>query len=206
MSAGINLLLYTFLAVLVFISGSIQLHMIITASIVFSLFSLPFKRVRSGIVPISLFLGFTFFSNLFYQSGRVIAVAGPLTVTEEGLRIAAVRAARVFDMVYAAKILTHITPLEEMICSLRKLFQPLGRFGLPVHDFFSIMTLTLQCFPVLKQKLYAKYSEAKMQAGPNSVSTVKMMASFMVPLFVESMADPEKFFMSGAADNETEGK
>ncbi len=180
--------------------------MIIIATIVFALFFLPFKKVRSGFVPVSLFLGFTFLSNLFYQSGSVIAVVGPITVTEEGLRTASVRMARVFDMVYAAKILMHITPLEEMVGSLRKLFHPLGRFGLPVHDFFSVMTLTLQCFPVLKQKLYAKYGEAKMQAGPNSVSTVKLIASFMVPLFIESMADPEKFFMSGTADNKTEEK
>jgi len=186
-----------------------------TASVMFALFFLPFKKVRSGFVPILFFLSFTFVSNLLSQSGRVVAVVGPVTITEEGLRIAAVRTFRVFDMVYAAKILMHFTPLEAMIGSLRTLFRPLGRIGLPVHDFFSIMGLTLQCFPVLKQKLYDRCNEkAEMQTGPaagglgtkgiisNFKLTVTLIASFMIPLFVESMADPEKFFMTGIADGD----
>jgi energy-coupling factor transport system permease protein len=197
LSSGLHLLLYAFFAALVFLSGNIQVHMAISASVASALFFLPLKKVRSGLVPILLFLSFTFVSNLLYQSGRVVAVVGTVAVTYEGLKIAAIRVLRVFDMVYAAKILVHITPLEEMIDSLRTVFSPLGRIGLPVHDFFSITTLTLQCFPVLKQKLYKLYIEAKLQTGTNSKSTVMMMASFMIPLFVESMVDPEKFFMTG---------
>ncbi len=203
--------MYVFFAALVFLSGNVQLQLIISGSVVFALFFLPFKKVRSGFVPILFFLGFTFASNLFYQSGRIVAVVGTVTVTDEGLRIAAVRMLRVFDMVYAAKILMHLTPVEAMIGSLRTLFRPLGRIGLPVHDFFSIMGLTLQCFPVLKQKLYNRYTEkTKVQLGPAAGKSiisdfklnVTLIASFMVPLFVESMADPEKFFVTGTADSD----
>jgi len=139
----------------------------------------------------------------------VIAVVGPVTITEEGLRIASLRTLRVFDMVCAAKILTHITPLEAMIDSLKRVLRPLQRFGLPVHEFFSIMALTLQCFPVLKQKLYDRYSEkVKQRSGTltggtgtrniisNFRTAVALLASFMIPLFIESMTDPEKFFMT----------
>jgi len=139
----------------------------------------------------------------------VVAAVGPVTITVDGLRIASLRALRVFDMVYAAKILTHVTPIEEMISSLKRVLRPLQRIGLPVHEFFSIMALTLQCFPVLKQKLYDRYSEkAKQRSGTSTDVTgmkslisnfriaVALLASFMIPLFVESMADPEKFFMS----------
>jgi energy-coupling factor transport system permease protein len=170
---------------------------------------MPFKKIKSGAVPIFFFLSFTFISNLFYQSGMVIAVVGPVTVTEEGLRIASLRTLRVFDMVYAAKILTHITPLEAMIGSLKRVLRPLQRVGLPVHEFFSIMALTLQCFPVLKQKLYERYGEKVNQRSGTSTGgtgtknfisnfriAVALVASFVVPLFVESMAEPEKFFMT----------
>jgi len=168
---------------------------------------MPFKKIKSGAVPIFFFLGFTFISNLFYQSGLVIAVVGPVTITEDGLRIASLRALRVFDMVYAAKILMLITPLEAMLGSLKRVLRPLQRIGLPVHEFFSITALTLQCFPVLKQKLYERYSE-KAKQGPETSTggagtksfianfriTAALLASFMIPLFVESMAEPEKFF------------
>ena len=118
-------------------------------------------------------------------------------------------------MVYAAKILTHITPLEAMIASMKRLLRPLERVGLPVHEFFSIMALTLQCFPVLKQKLYDRYSEkTKQQSGASTgeegkksyISSfriaVALLASFMIPLFVESMAKPEKFFMTAKSTME----
>jgi len=149
---------------------------------------MPLKKTGSGLVPILLFLVFTFAGNLFYQSGKVIVVLGSVAVTDEGLRIASIRMFRVFDLIYAAKILTHITPLETMIDSLRKVLHPLEKIGLPIHDFFSIVTLTLQCFPVLVQKLYGKYS------GVGNKRSLKAIASFVIPLFVESMADPEKFF------------
>ncbi len=220
MSSGIYLVLYSCFAVIVFLVGNIQLHAIIASCVILALFFVPFKKIRSGAVPIFFFLGFTFISNLFNQSGMVIAVVGPVTITEDGLRIASLRTLRVFDMVYAAKILMHITPLEAMIGSLKRLLRPLQRVGLPVHEFFSIMALTLQCFPVLKQKLYERYNEKVKQRSGTSAGamgtkgfisnfrlTVALLASFMIPLFVESMAEPDKFFMAANLTTEdTEDK
>ena len=160
MYSGALLLFYSCFAALLFIAENIRFHIAATACVVTALMFVPFRRVKGGFLPISLFLGFTFVSNLFYQSGEVIAVAGPVTVTDEGLRIAALRALRVFELVYAAKILTYAVPLEAMIASLKNILQPLQRIGLPVHEFFSITALTLRCFPVIKQKLYERYGEA----------------------------------------------
>lgn len=214
MYSGIHLLFYSCFAVLVFLIGNIHFHLAAALCVVSVLFFVPFRKVRGGFIPIILFLSFTFISNLLYQSGEVIAVLGPLAVTDEGLRIAALRTLRVFDLVYAAKILTHFTPMETMISSLRKLLLPLERIRIPVHEFFSITALTLQCFPVIKQKLYHKYNEAIKQrpaaesAGPGikkMMSGAGLIASFLIPLFVESMAEPEKFFASvKPATEETE--
>ncbi|MBF0560067.1 MAG: hypothetical protein HQL08_14950 [Nitrospirae bacterium] len=205
MYPGIHLLLYSCLAALVFLMESVPFHLVTSACIVSALFFMPFRKVRGGFVPIMLFLSFTFISNLFYQSGEVVADLGPVTVTDEGLRIASLRMLRVFDLVYAAKILTHFTPIEAMIASLRKTLRPLELIGIPVHYFFSVTALTLQCFPVMKKKLYDKYSEAIKQravtpSGGTGVrglmSSAGLIASFMIPLFVESMAEPERFFQS----------
>jgi energy-coupling factor transport system permease protein len=207
LSPGIHLLIYVFFAGAVFLSGSIKFHIIIASCVLFALFFMPLKKIMGGFIPIFLFLGFTFISNLFGQAGMVIAVAGPVTITDEGLRIASIRMLRVFDMVYAAKILTHTTSLETLLGSLKKVLRPLERIGLPVHEFFSVMTLTLQCFPVLKQRLYDRYSEKSGHQFPgsaaapgtkNTMSNLRTVAaligSMMVPLFVESMVEPEKFF------------
>ncbi|MBI3593142.1 MAG: hypothetical protein HY099_06665 [Nitrospirae bacterium] len=211
MPPGINLLIYSCFAVTIFLVRNINLHLIMASGVTLLLFFIPFRKVRSGFLPIMLFISFTFISNLFYQSGRVIYVLGSLTITAEGLRLAAIRMLRVFDMVYAAKILTAATPMEDMINSLRKISRPLERIGVPVHEFFTIMALTLKCFPVLKQRLYQGYKEmlngsqekTENYSGVkfpgykivfNFRTTMKMIASFLIPLFIESMTEPEKFF------------
>ncbi len=195
MPSGINLFIYVCFAAGVFVLRDLTFHLIVAAVVVIALFFIPFRKVRGGFLPIMLFLGFTFFSNLFHQSGRVLTVLGPLTLTNEGLSLAAVRTLRVFDMVFAAKILTAMTPLEDMIDSLRRMLRPLERVGVPVHDFFSVMVLTLKAFPVLKQKLHGTYRESVGGKGAAPFhEKMRLAASFLVPLFVESMRNPAVFF------------
>ncbi len=195
MPSGVNLFIYACFAVGLFVLRDLTCHFIIAAIVVVALFFIPFKKVKGGFLPIMLFLGFTFFSNLFYQSGRVVSVLGPIILTDEGLKLAAIRTLRVFDMIFAAKVLSAVTPLEDMIDSLRRTLHPLERLGLPVHDFFSVMVLTLRAFPVLKQKLHKTYRESI--EGRESVhfhEKMRLAASFLVPLFVESMRNPGEFF------------
>lgn len=195
MPPGLKLLFYSFFAASVFLVQDIRLHAVIAAVVVSGLFFIPFKKVKGGFVPIVVFLCFTLISNLFHQSGKVLYIIGAFVVTDEGMLLGALRAARVFEMVYAAKILTALTPLEEMIASLKRIAAPLERIGVPVHDFFSTMALTLQCFPVISLRLreaYKQSGEGK-RAGLSS-ERVKQVISFCIPLFVESMRAPEKFF------------
>lgn len=204
MPPGINLLIYSCFAAAIFFVRDLPPHLIISAVVVCSLFFIPFRKVRGGLVPIIVFLSFTFLSNLFYQSGRVVYTLGSISVTEEGLRIALIRVLRVFDLVYAAKILTAATPLEKMIDSLRRILQPFERIGLPVHEFFSTMALTLKSFPVLKQRLQEVYRDSVDGRGAVSFrEKMRLAVSFLIPMFVESMREPEKFFVQ---DEKTEKK
>lgn len=196
MPSGIVLLAYSCFAAGLFLIERLDLHLAIAALAACSLLFIPFRRVRSGIVPITLFLVFTFVSNLFYQSGRVLATVGPLLITDEGVRLAAVRTLRVFDLIFAAKVLTTLLPLETMLASLGRFLRPLERLGVPVHEFFLVVTLTLQCFPVLKERLSGLYRERV--AGKHAVTfreKLRIMVSFLVPLFIESMRNPESFFV-----------
>ena len=195
MPPGSKLLIYACFAALLFLVRDITIHLAVSACVLISLLFIPFRKVRGGFVPIMLFLGFTFASNLFHQAGRVVYTLGSVAITEEGLKMAAVRTLRVFDMVYAAKVLTAVTPLEEMIESLRKIFRPLERTGLPVHDFFSTMALTLKAFPVLRRRLQENYrTGVDMNGAARFDGRIRLALSFVVPLFVESMRNPERFF------------
>lgn len=202
MSPGVNLFIYSVFAAAIFLVRDLTAHLIISSCVVFALFFIPFKKVRGGFLPIAVFLGFTFISNLFYQTGRVLYMLGSVAVTDEGLRIASIRTLRVFDMIFAAKVLTALTPLEDMLGSLKKLSAPLQRIGVPVHDFFSATALTLKAFPALKKRLQAAYSESVEGKGAVRFSEkIRLAVSFLMPVFVESMRNPEKFFVQNEAED-----
>jgi len=205
LSPGIKLLIYSCLAGSLFIIKDVNIHAVISICIIISLFFIPFKKVKGGFLPITLFMLFTFISNLFYQSGRVIYIAGPVTLTDEGLVLASIRTLRVFDMIFAAKVLTATTPLKDMLESLKKILGPLEKTGLPVHDFFAATALTLKCFPLIKQELSEVYKNSI--KGTESVSfrdRTRLIASFMIPMFTESIRDPEKFFIQAEERSRTD--
>lgn len=195
MPAGVNLLLYSLFAVSLFLIKDLKVHLVLSAVVVCLLFLVPFRKIKGGLVPIMLFMVITFTSNTLYGSGKVVYTLSSLIITDEGLRLASVRTLRLFDMIFGAKVLTAVTPLEAMLDALKRAARPLERIGVPVHEFFTIMVLTLRCFPVLKQRLNDTYKEnVEGKAAVTIMEKTKLVASFLVPLFVESMRNPERFF------------
>lgn len=195
MSAGAILLAYCLFTVSLFLIGNLTAHLVISGLLACALPLLPRQRLRGGLLPIALFLLFTFLSNLFSSSGRVLFSLGSLLVTDEGLRLAGVRTLRVFDLIFAAKVLASLARLEELLAALGRFFRPLERLGAPVHEFFLVLTLTLQCFPALTRRLSDAYRERVRGRSAVAFSEkVRLTAAFLVPLFVESMRTPEKFF------------
>lgn len=195
MPAGVNLLLYSLFAVSLFLIKDLKVHLVLSAVVVCLLFLVPFRKIKGGLVPIMLFMAVTFISNALYGSGKVVYTLSSLIITDEGLRLASVRTLRLFDMIFAAKVLTAVTPLEAMLDALRRAARPLERIGVPVHEFFTTMVLTLRCFPVLKQRLNDAYQEnVEGKTAVTFMEKTRLMLSFIVPLFVESMRYPERFF------------
>jgi energy-coupling factor transport system permease protein len=190
--------LYVLFVITLFFIHDVVLHAII-AFTVFSiaLIALPVKRMKSGFIPITLFLLFTFAGNLFFQSGRILFGNDLLSVTDEGLQMAGVRTLRVLSMILAAKILTGILSMDEMIHSLETVLKPLERTGLPVQDFFSTMGLTLKAFPLLMNHLLKTYrEEIKNHEHRGFRGRMRHMVLFLLPVFVESIRSPEAFFVT----------
>jgi len=159
------------------------------------LLRIPFASVKKGWLPISLFLLFTFLSNLFFSHGKILYSIGSIAVTEEGLRLAAIRTLRVFLMVAGAKILTATTALGVMVEVLRKTLSPFEKIGLPVGDFFSVMGLTLKCFPRLMDYLSESYRTHKNNMKSKGFwEKANIVTSFLLPTFIQSIQSPEMFF------------
>lgn len=166
---------------------------------------IPFAFLKRGWIPISLFLIFTFISNIFFSHGKVLYSFGTVVITEEGLAVATVRTLRVFFMIAGAKILTLSTPLETLVGALGNTLRPFEKIGLPVSDFFSVMGLTLKCFPRLKDYLAENYKNHKDREDFDGFwIKAGTIASFLLPMFMQSMRSPEMFFpdLSGSKGQE----
>lgn len=186
---------YLVLAVSLFAVKDIWYHAIAGLSVLFLLLLVPSKKIKSGIFPITVFLVFTFAGNLFFHPGRIIYDPGFLAVTDEGLLLSGVRTLRVFTMIFGAKILTHLIQIDELIHAMNRLLSPMERTGLPVNDFFHIMGLTLKAFPVLIARLTGIYKEVmKKKDIGGFIERIRHMAVFLMPVFVQSITSPEKFF------------
>jgi energy-coupling factor transport system permease protein len=187
---------YVFFVVTLFLVRDIYVHVLTGAAILFvSLLKLPPNKLKSGLLPIFLFLLFTFAGNLFFHPGRIIFSHGFFTVTDEGLSLAGARTLRVFSMIFAAKLLTGTLSFDRLLLSFEGLMKPLEKIGIPVADFFSIMGLTLKSFPALMMYLLKKYREDMTNSGnPGIAGRMRHMAAFLMPVFVKSMRSPEEFF------------
>jgi energy-coupling factor transport system permease protein len=171
------------------------LYAVILFFILLLLTRIPFASLKSGWLPISFFLAFTFLSNVFFSHGKILYSIGSIVITEEGLRLAAVRTLRIFFMVAGAKILTATTPIDVMLEALRKGLSPLEKIGLSLNDFFETMGLTLKCFPRLKDYLAENYRNYKNNTESKGFwGRVNIVSSFLLPMFIQSIQSPEMFF------------
>jgi energy-coupling factor transport system permease protein len=164
----------------------------------------PFRTLKAGWIPISMFLTFTFISNALYHSGRIMYAAGPVMITQEGLHLAALRTLRVLLMIGGVKFLMARTKTDQVVTAMSNLLKPFEKLGLPVKDFFQTVGLTLRCFPILKDALARHYTERIQKGGAqNILGKARLMAQFMLPLFVESISTPELFFRKTDLNEDT---
>jgi energy-coupling factor transport system permease protein len=192
----IKIVLYCSFVLSLFLIESPAVYIALTAGVSFLLLlSIPYRTLKSGWIPISLLLTFTFIGNLFFHYGRVAADLGFLVITEEGIAAAGVRTMRLFLMIGGAKMVVATTPAEDIVAGLEKIFRPLERIGIPVAEFFSTMGLALKSLPRLGKEAAALYRE-KVKEG--SVSgfrdRVKTISQVLSAFFIQSLRCPERFF------------
>jgi len=195
----IKIIIYIVFIVSLFFIKDITVYLYISVAILVLLFRIPFHSMKRGWIPIGFFLIFTFISNVLFQHGKILYSAGPIIITREGLHIASIRVMRLFFMIAGAKILTASANIESLIGAFGKLLKPLERLGIPVVEFFSTMSLTLNSLPRLKEQIVETYRKrVKEEKGTGFWNRAKVISMFLMPLFVKSIQSPERFFDKGS--------
>jgi energy-coupling factor transport system permease protein len=193
-----RIILYVLFVIFLFVVADLTVYLLIMAVLALLLVRIPFRTVKAGWIPISIFLSYTFISNVVGRPGKIVFSWGPVTLTGEGIDIAAVRTLRVLFMIAGAKIMMASAKSEETIEALGRLLGPLEKIGLPVKDFFETMGLTVKCFPVLKDMALETYRENMKTADAKGFwGRARVIAAFLLPMFVKSLQSPETFFEKG---------
>jgi len=200
----LRILSYLFFVLSLFFSPDPTYYIILFFLLFICLSRFPFRLLKAGWIPISIFLFFTFISNVFNHQGRILYSVGPVLITPEGLLLACMRSARIFLMIGGVKFLMATTSHNALIQAMARLLGPFEKAGVPVKDFFHTMGLTLQCFPVLQDTIIAQYRKNGSDVSTGTIGNkTRMLALFLLPLFVESIRSPEAFFKKSETSEES---
>jgi energy-coupling factor transport system permease protein len=186
-SPAAKILLYILLAISVFLSNSFKSDLILLIVVLIPAFRVPVSALKRGLIPITLFLGFTFFSNVLFQTGKVIYEIWGIAVTDEALKRGGHLTLRLFILIIGAKMLTATTGAEELVKGTSTLLGPVGRWK-PVREFIFTMSVTLRFLPIIYDEAQILYRQAiKNSPEPTIAGKIKLSVSLITPLFERSL-------------------
>jgi hypothetical protein len=82
-----KILMYISLVIAIFITSSIKVSLLFLFLVSVLACRVPLSALKSGLIPVSFFLMFTFISNVLFQEGKVVSDFLGLQVTEQGLML-----------------------------------------------------------------------------------------------------------------------
>lgn len=130
----------------------------------------------------------TFVLDLFWTPGRELVSVGPLSVTAEGLIMAAALSLRLCLLVIFAGLLMMTTSPMAFSDGLERLFSPLRRIGLPTSEFAMMMTIALRFIPTLFEEtdriVRAQLSRGADLESGGPIRRARAFLPILVPLFV----------------------
>lgn len=147
------------------------------------------KFVFKGIRPILFIVIFTFILNAFVTPGETIIFDWwIISITKEGLQTAFYFAIRLILLVIGSQVLSLTTSPMALTDAIERLFNPLKKIGIPIHELAMMMTIALRFIPTLLNET-DRIMKAQMSRGAdfesgNLINRAKNLVPLMVPLFI----------------------
>jgi energy-coupling factor transport system permease protein len=151
---------------------------------------IPGRMALNSIKPVLPIIVFTAALNMFFVEGRTLFSLWFVRVTREGVLLAALMSLRIVCLIAGTSLLTYTTSPIALTDGIERLFNPLRRFGLPVHELAMMMTMALRFIPTLieeSDKIMSaqKARGADMESG-GIVQRAKALIPILIPLFVSA--------------------
>ena len=162
---------------------------------------LPLRyALRALLSPLPFLLilaGLQVFFNALPDTGPILARVGPVNITPADLLAGGMLLLRFSVLVLGISFATQVLSTSELAHGLEKLFDPLERVGLPIHDGVMALVVAVRFLPFLAQSAerIAKAQAARgaewAQARGGLFGRVRMLLPLLVPIFVTSLRRAE---------------
>lgn len=148
----------------------------------------PFKFMVRGMKAILFLLLFALVFNLFLTPGTPVVSFWKLTITREGIAMAAKMATRLTLLIIGSSLMTLTTTPNHLTDGLESLLNPLKKIKVPVHEISMMMSIALRFIPILMEET-DKIMKAQIARGAdfesgNLIERAKAMVPLLVPLFI----------------------
>lgn len=146
------------------------------------------RNMFRGLKPMIFIIVLTAVLNIFYTTGTPILPGWP--ITWEGIERAIQMILRIILLITGTFLLTYTTSPIALTDGLEKLFNPLKKIKLPVHEMTIMMSMALRFIPTLIEETDKIMSAQKARGADfetgSLVQRAKAMLPILVPLFVSA--------------------
>lgn len=150
------------------------------------------RVVLGGLKPILFIALFTAVINIFFFKGETVLLdLRFVKIYVEGLINAGLIVLRIVILLASTSMfLTYTTTPIALTDGLEQLLSPLGKIGVPVHDFSMMMTIALRFIPTLIEETEKIMNAQKARGADFSsgglVKRAKAIIPIIIPLFVSA--------------------
>ena len=151
---------------------------------------IPLKSIVRGLKPVMIIIIFTAVLNMFFTPGKVIFQVWKISFTQEGVVRAVFMVLRISLLIAGTFLLTYTTPPIALTDGMERLFNPLKKLHVPVHEMAMMMSMALRFIPTLIEET-DKIMSAQRARGADFetgslVQRARALLPLLVPLFVSA--------------------
>ena len=149
----------------------------------------PAGRVLASVRPLLGFLAvLSLFNLVFVRAGDVVAVLGPLSITEGGIRAAALYTARFALALVTGSLIMLTTTPTQLADAFDRMLSPLSRLGLPGHEIAMVFSLMMRFVPTLADEASAIIDAQSLRGGAFDEGGPVQRVRSVVPVVVALLA------------------
>lgn len=148
------------------------------------------KMVLKSVKPILPIIMFTAILNMFFIDGDILWQWRFLKITQQGVLTAVMMCIRIVCLIAGTSLMTYTTSPIALTDAIERLFSPLKKLKMPVHEVAMMMTIALRFIPTLIEETdkimsAQKARGADMESG-NILQRIKALIPILIPLFVSA--------------------